>query len=195
MSQSGSIEFYVTEEIPEPEVMLDRLVQWLGAEWVFFAYRSEGESRAWDLSQKYARDEIDSPYVKKKQVCGDCHPNQLRGLYRPGTALNVDFSQAPRTSIVCKAHALLPESLRGDFNPGSPIIYLGWHDLIDERPDEAHLLARAFLTVSVWGYGTPADDPRYRKDIWNQPFIQVFERELAAIVAPHALHHAVTFSY
>lgn len=194
MSQTGSIEFYVTQELSDPEALLQQIVQWLGAESLLFAYRSEGESRAWDLSQKYARDEIDSPYVKEKKVCGHSRPDQLRGLYLPGTSLNIDFNGAPRTDIVCQAHALLPESLRGNFNPGTPIVYLGWHDLIDELPDEAHLLARAFLTVKIWGYGTPADDPRYRADIWDQSFIQDFERELAAIVAPHALHHAVTFS-
>ena len=195
MSQTGAVTYYITEELQRSEGTLMELVRWLGADVLLYAERTIGESREWDLSRKYDRDEVSSPYPESESLCERCHPDRLAGLYLPGTELRIDFSTSPRTNIFCQAHAQIPEELRGDFNPGSPIVSLGWHDLIDERPDEELYLARAFLTVKVWGYGTPANDPRYRKEIWNQPFVQDFERELAALVAPHPLRHAVMFSY
>jgi hypothetical protein len=195
MSQSGVVLYYVTEEIRDPELVLAKLVSWLGAHWLLFAHRTIGESRALDLMRKYDLDQVDSPFPKQEDVCKRCHPEQLRGKLKAGTELSIDFSTAPRTEIFCQAHALMPESLRGEFNPGTPIVSIGWHDLVDERPDDRRLVARAFLTVRVWGYGTPRDDARYRQEIWNQPFAQDFERELASLVAPHPVHHAVVFSY
>lgn len=196
MSQSGAVIYFITEELVDPQATLDKLVQWLGPTWLLYAVRTKDESRGWDLVQRYDRDEVASPYPETEDVCERCSPMELRNAYRSGTELKIDFSQSPKTDIFCQAHALLPVNLRGDFNPGTPIVSLGWHDLVEVDPeDEQRLLARPFLTVKVWGYGTPANDPRYRKEIWDQPFVQDFERELAALVAPHPLHHAVMFSY
>ena len=195
MSQSGALVFFITEEHQDPEGLLSRLVAWLGADWVFFANRTLRDSNEWELTQRAALNPDLDNFPSYEKICGRCAPSELTGKFRYGTELFIDFSKAPRTSEVCQAHADLPENLRGNFNPGSPIVSLGWHDLVDELPDEESLLARSFLTVKIWGYGTPANDPRYRKEIWDQPFVQDFERELAALVAPHPLHHAVMFSY
>lgn len=196
MSQSGSIVFYTEEQFEKPEDALFRIFSWLGATQLYLANRTISESQEWKLTLAAQEDDDVEPYDPDESVCNRSPVSALKGAYMPGRTLIVDLSTAPRTDLFCKTHAELDPKIRGDFNPGSPIIRLGHHDLFEEDGEgELHYVARAFCSIRIFGYGTPANDKVYRKMIWSQPFVQDFEMEVLKLLAPHPIKHAAIFSY
>jgi hypothetical protein len=196
MSQTGNLIWYTREVLAHPEPTLLRILAWLGATQIGHATRTLGESQEWALLQAWKLDDDVSPYDEDEFVCQRGVVADLAGLYKPGRRLSIDIGKTPRGSRIWEEHQKLDPKLRGDYQTGSPIICLGHHDLIDQDQEtESVFVARAFCSLKMFGYGTPANDAAYRAMIWQQPFVREIGEEFAAIIAPARVEHACSWSY
>jgi hypothetical protein len=196
MSQSGVLVFFVREEVPNAEKTLFRVLSWLGSTKILAAERSKEESNGWDRWRASNQDDEISPYVPVDAICQRSPLSGLIGSYRQGKMLCVDLLDSTISEPFWKAHDKIDPGIRGDFQPASPIIQIGFHDLFHEDGEgELHYIARSFLSLKMWGYGTPSDEKAYKALIWEQDFIKRFEEDLSAILKPCAVEHACFWSY
>jgi hypothetical protein len=196
MSQNGDLAFFVREEFTNPENILFRILAYLGSTKILVANRTRGESKGWDQWRAAIDDDDISPYEPAFEIC-KCGPlSSLIGSYRPGTMLKVSLSDSIISEPFWKAHDKIDSKIRGDFQPASPIVQIGFHDLFHEDGEgEMHYIARAFCSLRMFGYGTPSDEPAYKKKIWGLDFIKRFEEDISAILKPCVVEHACFWSY
>lgn len=185
MSRSGALIYYYTADICDPEIALDKVREWLIAEWVLMANQTKSESHLWDRVQRRLTGVSISLSEDCDIICARCEPSLLRGKYITGRKMTVDFNKSVLTDSYCQRHAEIDERIRGDFNPGTPIVTLGPHDIITVDEDEGFkLIDRASFSVRVWGYGTPLDRSFYegKNGVWEEEFSQEFLRGLNRVL-------------
>ncbi|HLL89088.1 MAG TPA: hypothetical protein VK324_07270 [Tepidisphaeraceae bacterium] len=178
MSQNGKLVFYTTQRLDPPQECLRRVVAMSGPIGPIDVGRSVGEDDEW---AKFLTDE-DIPM----EVFPGVAPSQLTTLYVEGTSLTCDFHTSSLGARIAEAvRVQIPPELRQDFVPSDLFVTIGYHDLWENaEAEEGRLLARAFLSMRFFGYGTPADWPAFRRRVFGLPEVRAVKVELEAAVGP-----------
>lgn len=186
MSVNGSLVSFSETEPPDPSALLRSVLDFLGPQSVA-AFRSRGENREWeqfqaDLERPFEAVEItddDDEYFAKVATI------DAPGLFRAGTCLHL-LCHGCRVGpdIADAIAASIPESIRGSFLPGTPDVRIGWHDIFESSEhDTGHLFGRAFLSVTLFGYGTPHNWGEYRRLVTDVAAVQSLRQSLEALGA------------
>ena len=79
----------------------------------------------------------------------------------------------------------IPETVRREHAPHNTTMYINPHDIYEDvETDRGRLLARAFFSVSFWGYSTPRGMAEYRRRVLAMPEFQALKELMQSIVTP-----------
>jgi hypothetical protein len=79
----------------------------------------------------------------------------------------------------------LSPTIRDNFLPTDAFVSVGSHDLWeDAENDDGTFIARPFLSVMFFGYGSPLNWKEFRTRVFDIPAIQQVKRELEAVLGP-----------
>ena len=192
MSQTGEIVFYSAVEPADPRGLLLRFLESLGIEKVFDAWRTKGVECGWDYLERNRRatgDEVYQQPIEYLEVRG-LKLIDVVELYLADRYLRIDVGPLGSGGYGNRVSAAIrdevPPEVRGNFNPGAMYLGVGYHDLFEAREDEdtTVYIARAFFSVSFFGYGTPRDWPEMRRVVFHAPGIVRVKRDLEAMLGP-----------
>jgi hypothetical protein len=180
MSQSGVLVFYRTEPLEDPVGLLSRLVEAINPVQIIIVSRTRAAAPAWNdfvESQDHVPTEmLPSPIEPKDWVKYYREPYRLSGEFS-GTAMGKRIMEAVEAGI--------PQGVRNNFLPSDLIVWAGEHLLWeDAENEEGVLIARPYLSVKFFGYGTPLDWKAFRREVFVLPGVQEAKRELEAILGP-----------
>ena len=183
MSQTGHIIFYTAKTFDAPVDVLQRIIAWSGAKQISIATRTRGEEHGWaSIVAAMSSDEQEED-DDEHLGCG-IPLERLPKLYKPRCHLRLDVGVTEPGNRVYEAiKTEIPTSVRKNFVAGDLFVGLGFHDVIDPVPDP-HLIARPFLSVEFFGYGTPNHWEAFREVVWQLPVLQEVKRQLEEIAGP-----------
>lgn len=153
MGRNGTLYLYTKSKVREPQKAIAAILNASGATSASLVYRSTSESQDWkyfQLEQEAPDDEILAKQLPLEKV---------PGLYQDGRCLTVDVGKSKwGEDLHATALKKIPQEDLGDFAPGQLVIHCGYHDLFEcAEHEDGLLIARAFLSVGFFGYGSPAD--------------------------------------
>ncbi len=204
MGQNGQIVFYTERSVQSPQRLIRGTIDIVDADRVWLATRSIGEDREWAsmhpplLSVRRLRLAWRDLVLSVKgslvmvveddtDIVGqDVTPEQVEELYREGTCLRFQFAGDPLGTRLWEAIKLaIPAEVAGNFEPASPSIAVGGHDIWEDAEHErGHLFGRAAFSLGIFGYGTPADWKRYREMIFDVPEVMELQKRLEELAGP-----------
>jgi hypothetical protein len=190
MSQYGYLVFYTCERPLDPRRHLRELLRELAIERAFAAYQTIDEDRSWDALQRSLGNGSNAPDEQGVEYhdVRELGPDELVALFSEGRCLTLDIG--PRDPglgdrVEAAVRSYLPQDIRANFLPGSLYIRIGYHDLFECVEHETGLLiARPFLSVEFFGYGTPGNWPAARELIFKIPEIVAVKEQLARVLGP-----------
>ncbi len=202
MSQSGQLVFFAAHECARPRQVLEAALRLTGATRIAFASRAVAKPGGWEVFQRSLTEPPPPGQVTVDDddvivmVDEDDVPTEIVGrLQRVEDAVNlidtdgcltIHVGPNPLGPRIAEAiNMAIPGSVRGEFVPTDPIICIGYHDIFEcAEHDEGFLFGRAFFSFRLFGYGTPLDWTRYRKEVFNVGAIKALKADLEEIIGP-----------
>jgi len=180
MGQSGQLTFYRRERSKEPHRVLHDLIVLARPEGIPVISRTLVEDREWD---RFHNNEDEVP---REYLSAPLNLPELCDLYQEGKSLSVYRMHSQFGSRVSAAITNdIAEQIRGNFAPIDMNITIGFHDLWENAEhDEGLFLARPFVSVGFFGYGTPHDWAAFRVAVFAVPEVQAVKREIETVVGP-----------
>ncbi len=174
MSRSGVVCFYSTLEMDRPVEVINNILEINGASKVYLVSRSTQADDEWNRfrqGQEQADDELLGKGIASQDAAA---------MYQPGRCLSLDVGRSHWGDELGKeVEKNIPEDVRGDFLPCQLLIQCGFHDLFECAEHEGGLFfARAFFSVSFFGYGSPDLWPETREAILSLPMIAKIRQSL-----------------
>ncbi len=187
MSQSGSIGWYSVDSGLTPATIVKALQRVTPVEVLAWVQRSNGPDRSWSEVSGWGAIKVpwtvrignvvlfsgssDIKEVARRlppaefvSLCGPRH--WVSGSVRPGMLQELE-----------SAFGTIPEAIRGNFWGNDLHVKIGWHDLFHSH-DELRFIARAWVSVFLWGHGTPANLPAFRSALYSHPVARRVRGEL-----------------
>jgi hypothetical protein len=100
--------------------------------------------------------------------------------------MTLDLSVSP---IGCRIEKDVVEnidgSIRGDYVPADIFFRIGYHDIWEAAEhEEGFLFARAFLSISFWGYSSPNNWKAFRQQVFRLKGVRDVKCELESLIGP-----------
>lgn len=166
--------------MPQPEGVLCRLLDYVGASECSSASLSLGISQEWEahLGDKLPGLQPDAGFWQHVPV------KELPKYLQLPQCLTVSFPHPPLGKRVFEAlKQSIPVEVFGDHLPSEVLLRVGPHDLLAVNPDsELFRIARPFISLSLWGYHSPSDTKKYEKAVLRNPVFQQVRKGIDAIM-------------
>lgn len=191
MGQSGCLTFFTESRLEDPRLVLWETLGIVGSDTILLAARTLEPSREWQAFQE-ALDrprhivEIDEESVPTEYIKQVIPIKEVPKLYHPEGTLNVTFGKTPLgTQMEAVIKTAIPESVRSNFVPCAPSIYIGWHDIYESAEhEEGRLFGRAFFSFTLFGYGSPNDWAGFRRAVFQVPEVAALKCQLEVAAGP-----------
>jgi hypothetical protein len=180
MFNEGRISFFRNVALPQPEGVLCRLLDCVGASEGSSASLSQGISQEWEahLGDKLPGLQPDAGFWQHVPV------KELPKYLKLPQCLTVLFPYPPLGKRVFEGlKQSIPVAVFGEHLPSEVILKVGPHDLLAVNPDsELYRIARPFISLTLWGYHSPLDAKKYEEAVLRNPVFQQVRKEIGAIM-------------
>ncbi len=180
MSQDGCLVFYTCEQASQPKDIIRSLIKLLDPGSIYYITRSWKEEHSWD---EFLKGELGDP---EERLAIPQNYLDVSELYKDKLLLSMELNKTKighQVWNVVKNN--IPEEIRGDYLPSDVSLSIGFHDLFEcAEEEDGHYIARAFLSISFFGYGTPNDWEGFREQVFKLPEIQAIKKEFELITGP-----------
>lgn len=180
MGQSGELIFYSVREPADPKGTLSRLVELADPKCIRIAARPLCQDREWE---EFLAGREGTPFelLPDPKSPEDFVRHYRDGLWLSGEMIRSRLLDRIESAVRCS----IPPEVRGEFVPHNMTITMGFHDIFEcAEAEEGQYVARAFVSVSFFGYSTPENWAEFRRRVFGIPEVQAVRRDLEAVTGP-----------
>jgi len=177
MSHYGELIVFTTDSGLEPRDLIVRGAAAVLAEQTGYVF-IRPDATVTNVETEHSLDENDDSYVGQRLSIRDAVQH-----FKAGHCLEVRLRSELWRTLQPAMVAAIPESIAGDFRPGSPVLRVGWHD-IEEDTTERVVFGRAWFSLALFGHGSPLNWWEYPRLAFQVPMIRELRAKVEAFAGP-----------
>ncbi len=194
MGHTGDIVFFTTARLENPARLLQRVIDYTGADHLIFVSRLLTPDTSWRRAKSEPVYSVDDPpgvYPQdedpSEQIGRKWPVDQAAELFVGLDLRHIFYVRAsPRGRSIYEAiNRDTPETIRGTFWVVDVSVWIGFHDLFEFSEHlEGRYFGRASFSFHVSGHGCPNDWAEFGRRVFDVPEVRSLKADLESIVGP-----------